>query len=366
MNLDPTILSILFFGVITSYTDIKHGKIKNIFIIFLFVSGIIINIFYTGTLTNPSIKIDSLFVQTVMNMTISFLVGFFLWASSLWSSGDAKLFFGYSALLPIFTYKFGYIPFFPSFTILINTFIPMASFLLVIALIRMDYKWLYNIIKKNFRIMWMVKLILFIFGFSYIIQAILSFLNIQTNFLLEIILLFVTMGILEKISNNLMLITSILGTTLKIILTFSSLLTLSFLIGFIGTMAFIIALMFLLNPIIEFSFTQRVKINDLKLGMVLGERLIKTRKGYIKKQSSLLTIFDIFKSMKENIAEKSITKLTEEEIKELKQLYEQKKLDFDYIKVTKTIPFAPFMFLGVLLTYLLQGSMLSYLHFLKI
>lgn len=359
--LDPTLIIILIFGIVTSYTDMKYGKIKNIAILLLIMSGILINIFYTKTLVNPQLETYSYFTQTISNILISFALGYFLWFGGLWSSGDAKLFLGYSILLPISIYRYDYILFFPSLVILINTFLPVAIFLLVTALIRMDYRWLANDIRRNFRILNLVKITLFIFGFSYLIQIILNYLNVQASFLLQIILLFIAIEVLEKISDTAMIVASILGSLLRIFLAFSSLLSITFFLDLILTLASLMALIFLVNPIIEFSFGKYVHIKDLESGMVLGEQLVKKRGKYIKKQSSILTIFDIFKRVGEEISNKSIRKLNEEGVKELKELYRQKKLDFDHVKIVNTVPFAPFMFFGVLLTYLIQGSLLAFI-----
>jgi len=56
--------------------------------------------------------------------------------------------------------------------------------------------------------------------------------------------------------------------------------------------------------------------------------------------------------------------LTQKNIKELKQLYKEKKIKFNTIRVFKTIPFAPFVFLGVFITLICQGDMIIYLKLL--
>jgi prepilin signal peptidase PulO-like enzyme (type II secretory pathway) len=106
-----------------------------------------------------------------------------------------------------------------------------------------------------------------------------------------------------------------------------------------------------------------VKIKDLKAGMTLSERLIKTKKGMEKKEFSIITIFDVLTVVKEGFLGDVKTRLTAKDVEELQTLQKEKKLNFDEIKITKTVPFAPFMFFGVLLTYLLGGSLFYYLHF---
>ena len=100
--------------------------------------------------------------------------------------------------------------------------------------------------------------------------------------------------------------------------------------------------------------------------MALSEQLIKTKKGMEKREISLMTIFDIFNSMKEGLLGDVKTRLTEEDVKELQKLRNEGKIKFDEIKIAKTVPFAPFIFFGILLTYFLQGSLLYYLSLTQI
>jgi Flp pilus assembly protein protease CpaA len=359
MNLfDPILIAIIIFGIATSYTDIKKGKIKNLHITLLLLSGFFINVLFTKTLVGYSLDINSDFIQTITNVSITFLLGFFIWSANMWSAGDAKLFLGYSLLLPIFTYKYGYAFLFPSLAIFINTIVPLAFFLILSSLFRLRLKYFKDYVKKNFRVSDLANTILFIFGSFYILQLILFQFNIQLNFILQVIILFALMEFLNKISHQTSMIFSIVGSILRLILSFSSILTFSFFWEMTSMLLIFVGLRLLIFYIFEFSFVELVKIKNLKPGMLLDERLIKTKKGYEKMEHSLFTIFDILKHMKEGFLTENSMTLTAKDIEKLKK---DKKLKFDTIKIAKTIPFAPFMFFGVLLTYFLQGSLFYYL-----
>ena len=99
--------------------------------------------------------------------------------------------------------------------------------------------------------------------------------------------------------------------------------------------------------------------------MVLGERLVKKKDGYTTIELSFINIFGILKFTKESLLSDINMKLTEEDIEKIQNLYKKGKIKFKTIKIAKTVPFAPFMFLGVLLTYILQGNIFSYLIVLK-
>jgi len=302
----------------TSYTDIKYGKIKNIHIILLLVAGLLINIFFTKTLLNVSMNPKEDFLQTIFNFFISLSFGFFLWSASLWSQGDAKLFLGYSLLLPVFTYKHGYISFFPSLAILINTFIPIAVFYLLNSFLHAKLKNLKTTIKQIFSPKNLINLVLYIFGLSFIIQLILSHFNISLSFILQTIILFILMEVLNKISSKVTLIFSVIGFMLGVLFSFSSIFTLYFLFQLLSTMA-LFSILKLLLSITEF-YSESVKIKNLKAGMMLSEQLVKTKKGMEKREFSLMTIFDIIKSMKESFMGDVKTRLTEEDVKQLQKM----------------------------------------------
>jgi hypothetical protein len=104
-----------------------------------------------------------------------------------------------------------------------------------------------------------------------------------------------------------------------------------------------------------------VKIKNLKPGMILGERIVKKGNIYTKKQEPLIYISDIFRSTKDWLSSEIPLKLGEKEVKKLKKLHAEKKLDFSEVRINKTTAFAPFLFLGSLVTYLIQGSLFYYL-----
>ena len=362
MNLlNPVLIAIIIFGIATSYTDIKRGKIKNTHLILLLFSGLFINTFFTGTLLDFSYSTDSIFISTIVNAVFAFLFGFFIWIAGLWPSGDAKLFFGYSFLLPVFVYQYGYIYLFPSFVILINTIIPMAFFLIFSGLLQLKWNYFKNYLRKNFTISDLANTALFIFGFSYLLQLVLLYFNIHLNFIFQTVILFILMEALSKVNRWATAVFSLGGAILKLLLSFSSVFALPFLWYMIITLLMFVGLRLVLFCIIEFSFTESVKIKNLKPGMLVEEHLIKTKKGYEKKEYSLFTIFDVLQQTKRGFLSESSTSLTDEDIKKIRELKKERKIKFDTMKIAKTIPFAPFMFFGVMLTYVLQGSLFYYL-----
>lgn len=141
MLLDYLFLPALFLiGLITSYQDFRYGKIKNKWIILGLVWGLGIYIlFFIWSLLVPYLSqifseqftyiLPSYLLKVFINSVIALIVGYLLWYFNAWSAGDAKLFFIFSLLLPLKYYWKSALPYFPSFALLINTFISLAIFL---------------------------------------------------------------------------------------------------------------------------------------------------------------------------------------------------------------------------------------------
>jgi hypothetical protein len=153
MILNYLLLPVFFFiGAVTCYEDFKFGKIRNkwiilgaawslaVFLFFLawYFAGPAVMDFYYDEIREipagawrPNLTVHLDFIgRSLLNGILSLLVGFLMWRSRLWAAGDAKLFFAFSMLIPITFYWKSFLPFFPSFSLLINIFIPVTLFLL--------------------------------------------------------------------------------------------------------------------------------------------------------------------------------------------------------------------------------------------
>ena len=324
----------------------------------MLISGILINIFFTKSISAFDLNLKDDFAQSIINIIVALIFGFFIWSAGFWSQGDAKLFLGYSLLLPVFTYQHGYIPFFPSLAILINTFIPTAIFYFINSFRHIKKRDLKTKVKQIFSPSNLMNLIFFAFSFSFIFDLILTHFNLKLDLILKMIILLILFEILSKISSGTRQKLFAILSILIIAFFFNSVFTASFLSQFLLNVMLILVSNFLLSTTEIYS--QSVRIMNLKAGMLLSEPLIITNNGAEKREVSLRSILSSFYSIK-GAVENIKTKLTEEDVKQLQKLENEKRLKFAEIKITKTVPFAPFMFFGVLLTYLLQGSILYYI-----
>src|SRR3989338_4082959 len=118
---------IFFLGIVTSYEDIRFGKLRN--------KWILATIFYSTLFNLLLISLGHVNLQYITKFLIngfgSLAVGVLIWYANLWTAGDAKLFFAYSLLLPLDIYVSSHSGLVPSLNVLINTFMPVAILLMI-------------------------------------------------------------------------------------------------------------------------------------------------------------------------------------------------------------------------------------------
>lgn len=326
--IDLTLIAIIVFGFINSYTDIKSAKIKNVLIILMIAAGLVLNFYFNSFTTD-----------TVLNSLISIGLGFMLFYYNYWSAGDAKLFFAFTLLVPISIYHFGKVSFFPSISILINSFVPVTIFYFFVSLRKINTEKIMKSVKNMSKPETLLITVLFLFGFSVIFKI----LNVKLDVLSSTFILFLLFQILGKYRKRYTIALFGFLSVLNFIVQESEVLTLSYLINFLLVIAIYGILNILLSFISGFSFSSKTAINSLRPGMISGEPLYYRNDKFDYKPPG-----------------EKITKLTEKDISNLKMMFKSGKLKS--ILIEKAIPFAPFIFLGVLLTYFFQGNFFSFVY----
>ena len=154
MVFDILFLPLLFFiSFVISYEDVKYGKVRNkwillgifwglavlfFFLIWYFIATPITHFYYFDILKLPPGSAAPVFTvslnylgKVILNVAIALAIAFLMWRFKAWAAGDAKLFVVYALLVPLKYYWKSYLPYFPSFVLLINIFIPVVLYLLV-------------------------------------------------------------------------------------------------------------------------------------------------------------------------------------------------------------------------------------------
>jgi prepilin signal peptidase PulO-like enzyme (type II secretory pathway) len=326
---------ILTLGIITSYTDIKEGKIRNKHLIIISCIGLLLYciLFFAKQINNQVILL------TLINLGIGTLVGVFLWFFGFWSAGDAKLFASYLFIIPLAFYK---IKIYTYLILLLNVVIPVTLFFIIVLIFKTTLNQKRHILSKYLSLQYIISTILVIFSIGWLTQLIFGLLHIPSNLLFN---MFVLMGIdmlIRKIWRLNILYIYGLISTIRFIIEFKIIFSLMFWYNFI---IFVIGYTILRGFVFDasyFLFSKEMKTEDLKTGMILAENINKKNNKFEK--VALKGLFSTTQiHNKDFLLSHSIEGLSEDDIITLK------KNNIDSIKVQQTIPFAPFMFVGALI-----------------
>lgn len=348
----------LVFGQLASLSDIRTGKIKNslikkgyltAFIVYSILLFYSVLRYYNINFFSISFLNFSFFTDTLVNAIISFIVGYAFWRFNFWAAADAKLFSLLVLFIPVSIYSFGKINYFPSFTFLYNVYL--------LYIIWLTYKFFKNKKSRNdpFNLKTFfaekyfsgMNLFLLLLPVAYLIIFFLGMFK-HNNFLL-VLVAFAFIYILNFYSKKVF-------ASKKIKLAFGCLIF-PFMIyavfsnGSQSIKQFVIFSVIMITIKLLIALVQmladekykRIKIDDLKSGMIIFEKSIRYDKSFPLEE--LGTIYP--------------DGLTEEQCLMLKSKFKEKNKP--EINVYETNPFAPFIYLGGLATYAFRGSIIYWI-----
>jgi hypothetical protein len=361
---------ILFLGVITSYEDLKFGKIRNKWIIlalaYTFIVNVLLFIYYgfNGGLNTQY------YLELLTNLIFSIIIGFGFWYYGVWSAGDGKLFIAFASLIPLSTYTLTYYKWVPSLTLLINIF--QISLIFMIFLMIKNFKktdiTIKELIKEIFNLKRLRISILSLFTIYWIIKLIIAVVGI-TSPLLTLIITFLTIPYFQKVLGKQMNLMMVLIMILRLIFD-TSIYSMDFLKNFLLiTLLWHFIRMFFQGALKKLSmetFTKKMSFNKIKEGMILSEfiekkKLSKKEVNDLKKEKDMDIIkkgdYYYIKRLKgffnqNNYIDEESEGITKEQLKEIKNI------GFKDVRVSKAMPFAILIFIGVLITILVKGNLL--------
>ncbi|MBL7056500.1 prepilin peptidase [Candidatus Woesearchaeota archaeon] len=349
--------AIFFIGIITSYEDIKYKKIRNKWVLsaLLYSIFIFLGIFLKIIPTNEILSRAYLF-SYFLNLIFAFFVGILIWVTNLWSAGDAKLFMAYAVLIyPIHHVQIPSV----SFSILLNTFLPFLVFYVFKMLFKTSVKLKLSLLKSILKPEFLLNNLLFIFSFSWIGYVLMSYFNnkisgignVFTMMLFLFIVLFLFRNILKIDHKNL----SIVVSSIALFTDFERIISLDFLRYFsLLFFIFIFVRHFIINLAFE-TLSYPIYIENLRSGMVIAENFSKEKGSYTKHRMTPLSFLSalIEKSEGKFLFPALSEGLTKKDAEEIKSLHSQGHIKEHTIRIFQTVPFAPFIFLGVLIALLI-------------
>jgi Flp pilus assembly protein protease CpaA len=291
---------ILIFGIITSISDCKQGKVKNHVLLIFFAIGLVSS-------TAHSIEYGLLF-ETYLNIVFAVVVGYLLYHTKVWAAGDGKLFTVYAVLVPLSQYK---TTLFPSIYICVNTFLIAFVYLFIKEIKNLNFR-------KTFVSLKNIKNLAYIsiafFSIEYMSKGIIMFGVSQE------ITMFITIGLvlfLSKYKKHLYIGFGLV-TLVRLIFDRSYLSS-----GWVFFFMFSVMIIHFIKSIIIAGFALKgsKKPSALKEGEIIAQDFMDINQG-------------------EKIDKKTINL-----IKKAKKT----------VLIYETIPFALFLFLGSLLTLVFRG-----------
>ena len=360
----------IFIGIITSYEDYKEGRIKNKWIIISLLYSLAVLLIAVTYLFSKGETLNQVYIYDYfLNIFFALFAGLIIWYGGLWSAGDAKLFTAYAALVPLSIYQLGYIQHFPAFIILVNTFFPLFIYYFFKIMLKTTLKEKAAVIKGMLNPKFLLNSVLFIFAFVWIIKLGLGFSNEYTtlanNIFVTIALLFIILFIFNNFLKVDLLAISIIISVIEIIFDYKNIFTINYLSYFLIILFLFIFLRYFVINLGHGFFSKSVYIEDLKPGMIPAENIIKKKGKYTKKKIVPISfIAGLVGSSEKNRMFHLVSEgLTKEEIKKIQTLHSSGHIKDHSIRISHVVPFAPFMFFGVLITILCKGNLFFYLMF---
>ena len=279
---------------------------------------------------------------------IALAIGAIMWHFKLWHAGDAKLFAVFVFLCPISIYQ-NTTTQLPFLEIGFNTLIPICFYLLFILLKNSTTKKKLTALKETLNPKNLGTAIIVIFSISWFNIYIFQWTKIEPNIITNILLIILILNILKLIFEEQTIYLLILISIIRVFLNTDYFTTKTFIFSFVILICIYLVILGFLKRLAE-DFSKRVNINKLKKGMVLAEGILKGGiKAPIKKIKNAQYIVT------------KDTPLSQQDINKIKTWHGNGRLHFNTIKINKTIPLAPSLFAGVLMTIISSGNFLMFL-----
>lgn len=348
---------ILILGIMTSYTDIKYGKIRNKAVIFGLVYAILIHLFVIFVL---KAEVNQEYIYgSLLNLLFALILGFVMWYVGVWTAGDSKLFLAFTALVPLFLYDNGFA--LKPMNILVNTFFPAFVYYFFKIIIKTSWEEKEKAFRETFRLKVVAAMMIALFVFLWL-DRLMIYLFGSVNFFLNVFLIFVLFVFLERIFTKKVFWVMVFVAAIRLIVD-TSVYSVSFLKMFIlYTLLFLFFRLFLLN-LSFFKLTKVILISSLKEGMMLAETMNKDKKKYVKAKAVYFSFFDYLKKHK-GIFDLPAEGLQKKDILKLKRI--SKNSGIKKIRIQETVPFAPFLFFGTILTIISKGNFVFFVSYYTI
>jgi Flp pilus assembly protein protease CpaA len=345
MTLHYFLIPTIAVGLALSYIDIKENRIPNIGVLILLINAVVMHI----VLRTPALEIILTFIYAT-------LIGFGFWFVGIWPAGDGKLFIAYSLLFPTTFYlqglKEGLL-----LSFMINTFVPLFLFMMVIILYRSKQSMLKEALRYSLNPYRTFMVAIILFGFVWLVSIPIQLLNIKVGYFTYLLLLFIGFELLNRFFTAKTELFFMGCAILRAGVDFLNIASVGFVLEFVTLLGAFLFFRFFILHLAYHLYTEKKRFSELKEGMVPAEGIKKRGKKYEKVAFFEPSLIGFFSHARHKFIH-NIDELTKKDIEKLKRMHAEGKLEFDILTVSKTQPFAIFLLIGYILTLICPNSFL--------
>ncbi|MBI4739837.1 prepilin peptidase [Candidatus Woesearchaeota archaeon] len=336
-------------GASTSWSDFKEGRIKNKHLLTAVAAGLFVTsaLYFSAALAAKSLLL------TLANAAVALAIGFLLWILGLWSAGDAKLYAVFALLIPPELISKTSTPLFAP-ELFINTILPVAAFFVVQLLFKTSLRRKKKALRKALSWKKILMSLFVIFSTSWIAKYIASPEHVVPYYLVAILTVIGISRLVYLLLAEYSLHFFALLAVINIALHKQQILQTRYLASLVAVSGgYLLVRLFL--KYLGKHYTTKVNINNLQPGMFLIQAIKKDgNKGYARPKFFLKE-----KHHDEYLYYPRTQGVTKEEIANIQKLYNTGKLRCNHLRARQTIPFAPFLFAGAIITLLSQGNVIA-------
>lgn len=330
----------------TAYTDTKSCKISNLCTYGLALAGALSQaIFvYLGLLTLP---------QYLWLILGGLAIAFLLFTLGIWSPGDAKLFWAVSVALPpalLTGARWNYAP----FVILINTFIPYFCAMVLIILFRTTARQKLQTLRSMLAPSFLLRYAFSLLAFGSIALWVNRWLPIRLDYFGSVCLFIVLYSLFDRAVTKRWQPFVLAPIALVSLILVGNALP-NYLVLLATTGLLFLVLRFFLASLGDHLFVSEIAVQDLRKGHVPAHIIVRDSTGRYRPHEVAFTSFVALAARPrdtEVVMEMAPQGLSASQVAELRQLADAGQFaNFDNrVKVQTTMPFAPLILLGVILT----------------
>lgn len=349
-----SLVSVLVLGAATGWEDFKKGIIRNEYVL----AGLLVGLFVQGLDSYGSQRLYT----AVLSIVFALIVGFFIWYSGFWTAGDAKLYAAFVALLPLSLFGAYASAFSLAYVLLVLTFIP-AFIVFALKAVWSSRGGLSRELWRSLAPANLFGLATSLFAISWGLEVVMRQFGFGGNYLTYLLVVFFLYRLLTALLPVVLMVgLPLLVVVLRVVFDYPAISTSAYWAFFAIEFVALLVLNFFFVNLGYKAFSKPVAVSALREGMLPAQGVVeqkrKGRYGLVPLQAR----YSLTSARLNGIIVPSESWwFSAKDVYWLKAQAKAGRLGFSKVLVQQTLPFAPFLALGALLSLFLGGYLLGLL-----